>query len=161
MPKLPRSRRVPIAGARARLADTLADEVNVSRTGALVRTPVNQRLGATWPLLLELSNTPVQLTARVVRCEAAAVARRGARRQYMLGLEFVDPPPPATAVLDWACRSGSAKEGKPRRIYISFVRRCPRCKSRAVSKDAKRHYCCSDCGHVFTGIRIGIVRFAK
>jgi hypothetical protein len=160
VPKIPRSRRVPIAGARARLADTIADVVNVSRTGALVRTALLQRPGAQWPLLLELSTTPVQLTARVVRC-VAAVTRRGARRQYMLGLQFVDPSAAATAELDRICKSGRPTKANPRRIYISFARRCPLCKSRAVSKDAKRHYSCTDCGHVFTGIRIGIVRFAK
>jgi hypothetical protein len=150
-----------VAGARARLADTFADVVNLSRTGALIRMPLHQRPGAQWPLILELSNTPVELIARVVRCETASLTRQGARRQYMLGLAFVDPTPAVSAVLDRICKTQNATEGKRRRIYISFVRRCPHCKSRAVSKDSKRTYCCSDCGDVFTGIRIGVVRFAR
>lgn len=68
----PRPRRTTIAGARAQFASIAADVVNVSGTGALIRTAHPQPPGAQWPLLLDVSNTPLQLTARVVRCEPVA-----------------------------------------------------------------------------------------
>lgn len=138
-----------------------ADVVNVSRTGALVRTTHQQRPGAEWPLTLELRQTAVTLTARVVRCEPGPVPRRGARRRYTVGLAFVDPPKEVQAVIDEVCRTAPATEADPRRLHVSFARRCPLCRSRAVQKEAKRHYACDDCGHRFAGFRIGVVRFAR
>lgn len=159
--KHPRPRRVPVAGARAQLASLAADVVNISRTGALVRTAQPQRPGEEWPLVLELRHTAVTLTARVVRCTPAPVPQRGARRRYTLGLAFVDPPKAAQAVIDAVCRTAPSKEADARRLHISFARRCPQCRSRAVQKEAKRHYSCDDCGHRFAGFRIGVVRFAR
>jgi len=134
--------------------------VNLSRTGALVRTSHHQRAGAEWPLVLELREAAVTLKARVVRCDAAAVPRHGARRQYTLGLTFVDPSKEAQAVIDEVCRAAKTTAPK-RRLFMSFVRRCPACKSRAVQKELTRRYSCSDCGNLFTGMRVGIVRFAR
>jgi hypothetical protein len=138
-----------------------ADVVNVSRTGALVRTAHQQRPGVQWPLILELRQTAVTLSARVVRCEAVPVPRRGARRWYTLGLAFVDPTTEVQALIDEVCRTAQATEAHPRRFYISFARRCPQCRSRAVQKETKRRYSCNDCGLLFTGFRIGGVRFAR
>ena len=59
------------------------------------------------------------------------------------------------AVIDEVCKAADALE-EPRRFFMSFVRRCPVCRSRAVQKESKRHYACSDCGHLFAGVRIGI-----
>ena len=132
--------------------------VNLSRTGALVRTEHHQRPGVERPLILELSQTAVTLTARVVRCEAAAVPRYGARRQYTLGLAFVNPPQDVQTAMDQVIKEQA--EDDPPRFYVSFARRCPACRSRAVQKEARRQYSCSDCGHLFSGVRIGIVRFA-
>ena len=160
MPRLPRPPRIPVVGARAQIATTVADVVNLSRTGALVRTTHHQRPGAEWPLVLELRKAAVTLKARVVRCDAAAVPRHGARRQYMLGLAFIEPSKEAQTVIDDVCKAANATAPK-RRLYMSFVRRCPACKSRAVQKELKRHYACSDCGLLFTGVRVGIVRFAR
>jgi len=152
---------VPLAGARAQLASTLADVVNVSLTGALIHTSTEQRLGAEWPLILELSDRPVQLTARVVRCELAEAPRRDRRRQFALGVSFVNPPTEAQVVLERVC-SRTVKASPPgRHLCVSLIRRCPRCKSRSVHKVAKRRYHCSDCRHEFTGVRVGFLRFAR
>lgn len=160
MSRLQRPRRVPVAGARAQLAATIADVVNLSRTGVLVRTTRHQPPGAEAPLVLELSETAITVTARVVRCEAAAVPRHGGRRQYTLGLAFIDPPRDVQMVIDEVCERES--EGLRRRpFFVSFVRRCPACRSRAVTKDSKYHYGCSDCGHLFAGVRIGMLRLAR
>jgi adenosine deaminase len=135
--------------------------VNVSRTGALIRTEHEQRPGAQWPLVLAFSHTDVQITARVVRCELVRAASRKAPPEFALGLVFVNPSDQAQAVLDKVCRIATADSKHARRLSVSFVRRCPECKSRAVYKETKRHYCCNDCGQRFAGIRVGIVRFAR
>jgi hypothetical protein len=153
-----------VAGTRAQLAITIADVVNISRTGALIRTELEQRPGAQWPMILESRHGEVQLTARVVRCELTRPAGLKAPPEYALGVVFVNPSDEAQAALDTICRTdgGRGAPQKPsRRLYVSFVRRCPACKSRAVNKETKRHYCCTECGQRFAGIRVGIVRFAR
>jgi Tfp pilus assembly protein PilZ len=158
--RLERPRRIPVAGARAQLAATVADVLNLSRTGVLVRTTRHQTPGSEAPLVLELSETAITVTARVVRCEAAAVPRHGGRRQYTLGLAFIDPPKALQHAIDEVCEREA--EGHQRRpFFVSFVRRCPACRSRAVQKESKYHYGCSDCGHLFAGVRIGLVRIAR
>src|SRR5476649_1959356 len=135
VPQHVRPRRVPLAGARAHLASTLADVVNVSLTGALIHTSHEQRPGAEWPLTLELSDRAVQLTARIVRCELAEAPRRDRRRQFALGVAFVNPPTEAQVVLEQVCRR-KVKAWMPpgRRLRVSLVRRCPKCRSRLVHK---------------------------
>jgi len=147
-----------VSGAYAELARTLAEVVNVSRTGVLVRGPARHAPGDEWPVLLELGPTPLLVLARVVRCEAVT-AQRG-RRVYALGLEFVNPSAEALAVLDRVCQGAS---GPRRRMWfsISLVRRCPQCRSRAVAKEGNRQYLCTACLYRFRGFRIGIIRFAR
>jgi Tfp pilus assembly protein PilZ len=150
---------VAVAGAYAELARTFAEVVNVSRTGVLVRGAQRHVLGDEWPLLLELGRTPLLLLARVVRCEPVTVHRRR-RVLYALGLAFVDPPADAVAVLDRVCRTGSV----PRRtawFSMSFARRCPQCRSRAVAKEGTGQYLCTACLYRFRGFRIGFIRFAR
>ena len=139
------------------------DVVNVSRTGALIRTEYEQRPGAEWPLVLEFDDADLQVTARVVRCELARPARRRTPPTFALGLVFVNPSNEAQAVLDKVCRIAGrgAARTQGRRLCVSFVRRCPECKSRAVHKETKRRYCCTDCGQRFAGIRVGLLRFAR
>jgi DNA-directed RNA polymerase subunit RPC12/RpoP len=161
VPQHVRPRRIPVAGARAQLASTLADVVNVSLTGALIRTSSQQRLGAEWPLILELSDRPIRLTARIVRCELAEMPRRDRRRQYALGVAFVNLSSEAQAVLEQVCSRTRQAMAPLRRLYVSLVRRCPKCRSRSVLKDTKRSYRCTECRHEFTGIRIGVLRFAR
>ena len=68
----PRPRRTTISGARAQFANIVAGVVNLSRTGVLVRAEQRQAPGTEWPLILDVDGTPLQLTARVVRCEPVA-----------------------------------------------------------------------------------------
>lgn len=161
MPNHPRPKRIAITGARAQLASMVADVVNVSRSGALIRTPYEQRPGALWPLLLEFDDSDVQLVARVVRCEPARTPRWRARQEFAVGVEFIDPSDAARVVLDRICRNAGTAPARPRRLCVSFVRRCPNCMSRAVQKETNRRYCCVGCGQRFAGIRVGIVRFAR
>lgn len=107
MPRHPRPRRVAPIGARVQLAHTVADVVDVSQTGVLIRVSDELRPGSEWPLVLELpSAVPVQVTGRVVRCEPVAVSLpAGAvlEGHYQLALTFVDPSTEAEAVLDQVC----------------------------------------------------------
>jgi PilZ domain-containing protein len=148
-----------VSGAYAELARTFAEVVNVSRTGVLIRGPQRHAPGDEWPLLLELGRTPVLLLARVVRCELVT-APRGRRAAYALGLVFVDPSAEALAVLDRVCDSATLKRRKPW-FSMSFVRRCPQCRSRAVAKEGARQYLCTACLYRFRGFRLGIIRFAR
>jgi hypothetical protein len=158
--KQTRADRVAVPGAYAELASSFAEVINVSRTGALIHTASPHVPGDRWPLVLEFSRTPVQLVARVVRCEPIA-ERRGARKRYALGLVFVEPSAEALALLDRMCGEAADDSVRKRPVRISFVRRCPRCRSRTVSKEARGQYFCTACRHRFAGFRIGMIRVAR
>src|ERR1700675_4232387 len=92
--------RVAVDGAHMRFANTVADVVNVSRTGALVRLGFKPRLGGEWPMVLDLPAAgQVWLNGRVVRCQEDP-SGRGAplpSSEYLLGLAFVQPSEGAQA----------------------------------------------------------------
>ena len=154
-----RSDRVAVRDGHAELSRAFADVVNVSRTGVLVRTAYAHRPGDEWPLVLDLSRTPIRVWARVVRCERLPV-RRGGREVFAVALMFLNPSPEAQAVIDRVC-TDPPREAKPRRLSISFTRRCPSCRSRAVAKQGRRAYVCTTCAHHFSGMRLGILRIAR
>jgi DNA-directed RNA polymerase subunit RPC12/RpoP len=160
VPNHPRLRRIAIAGARAQLASTIADVVNLSRTGALIHTPCEQERGAHRPLQIEFNETGVHLTVRVVRCEPARTPPRRMDQEFAVGVAFVHPSEEAEALVDKICCQAASLHERRRRLYVSLARRCPHCKSRAVIKQSKHRYACADCSQHFAGIRIGIVRFA-
>jgi hypothetical protein len=58
MHRRPRPRRVAIRGARVPLANTLADLVNVSRTGVLMQVGYELPPGSEWPLTLAVPTRP-------------------------------------------------------------------------------------------------------
>jgi hypothetical protein len=149
-----------VAGGYAELASSFADVINVSRTGVLIRTAQHHQPGDEWPLILDLAKTPIRVVARVVRCEPIAV-RRGMRPIYSLAMTFVDPSDEVRSLLDRACRRPASRTTPRRRFSISFARRCPECKSHAVVKEARHRYICSNCDHHFSGLRIGVIRFAR
>jgi hypothetical protein len=158
----PRPRRTIIAGARATFAGNVAEVINISSTGALVRTEQQQRPGAESPFLLEADDvTPVPLTARVVRCEPVAGPLGTSRGKYMLALTFVDTAADTMTRLEQLCKTGRRADAAPHGLKVSLARRCPKCHSRDVAKESKRHYSCCQCGQVFTGYRIGFLRFSR
>ena len=149
-----------MAGSYAELASSFADVINVSRTGVLIRTAQQHQPGDEWPLILDLAKTPIRVVARVVRCEPLAV-RRGMRPIYSLAMTFVAPSADAQSLLDRVCRTPPSRTTPRRRFSISFARRCPECKSHAIVKEARRRYICSNCDRHFSGLRIGVIRFAR
>lgn len=157
----PRPRRTVIAGARAHFANVVGEVVNVSCTGALVRAEHYQEPGSEWPLRLEAGDTLIPVIARVVRCEPVAGPLNASTGKYFLALAFVNISEEALARLDHLCKSGRRVEAAPRGLQVSLTRRCPKCKSRDVAKEGRRHYSCGQCGQVFSGMRVGPLRFAR
>jgi hypothetical protein len=156
-----RPRRTNIAGARAQFASASADVLNVSSTGVLVRTTQPQTPGSQWPLTLDVQDTTLQFTARVVRCEPIAGPLHASTGRFALALVFVNPPAAAQTRLDQLCRAAHRASADSRRLKLTLTRRCPKCRSHDVAKEGRRHYSCCQCGQVFTGFRLGFLRFAR
>jgi hypothetical protein len=156
-----RSRRTSLSGAHAQFAGLAADVMNVSSTGALIHVPLRHGVGSHGPLTLELPGAPLQLTARVVRCQPVAGPLSQSTGRYALALTFVSPSPDAIARLDEVCRTGRRTENEDRRLHVSLARRCPKCGSRDVAREGRRMYSCCQCGRVFTGFRVGFLRFSR
>jgi len=138
----------------------LASLVNVSRTGAFICAADQLQLGSDWPLLLELNQTPVHVTGRVVRLERAAVtvAHGTLRKQFGIGLAFVEPSSEAQSVLAEMC--GKRREMPFGLCHVSLARICPRCGSRYVYRQQRPRYACDGCQRTFMGFRIGPFRIA-
>ena len=161
-------------GASLLFANTMAELVNVSPTGALIRLGFKPRLGGDWPLSIDVpARGQVWLNGRVVRCERDVVRRGPAARDgdgYLLGLTFVQPSDGAQALLDQLCGASTPSHGSApprrrasmrlRRVALSLRRQCPECRSTTVTKQAGHHYSCDTCGSDFTGFHLGRIRIS-
>jgi len=171
----PRPPRIAVTGAHMRFANTLADVVNVSPTGALIRLGFKPRLGGEWPLVLDLPAAgQVWLNGRVVRCQQKPSGRTALARsnEYLLGLAFVQPSEGAQVVLAQLCgaptpplaadAAGHRRSRTPvdslRRLSVSRHRQCPECRSVDVIKEARHRYACEQCGCEFSGFNLGLIR---
>src|ERR1051325_7499578 len=113
MPARTRAPRVAIPGASIQFANTVADLLNISPTGALIRMSFELRKGGEWPLVLELPSSgpfdlaqgreQVWLHGRVVRCRRHDGA-------FILALSFVSPTAEAQAFLSGLCLQPVAPE---------------------------------------------------
>ena len=173
MPTRNRSPRVAVPGARIQFANTVAELMNISPSGALIRMNFELRKGGEWPLVLDLPQTgQVWLHGRVVRCRRHDGA-------FILALSFVSPTAEAQAALSALCSASAPaappKEKRPRplpwqlptfsfervlRAHWSPVRQCPECHSGDVSKERSHSYSCFQCGCRFTGYRLGKLRIS-
>ena len=173
MPTRTRSPRVVVPGARLQFANTVAELLNLSPTGALIRMNFELRRGGEWPLVLELPQSgQVWLHGRVVRCRRHDGA-------FVLALSFVSPNADVQAVLHELCcspvASEPAKEKRPRplpwrlptfslerlwRVHWAPARQCPECHSGDVSKERRHSYSCFQCGCRFNGYRVGKLRIS-
>jgi ribosomal protein S27AE len=158
--KNPRPRRTTMAGAHAQFATLAADVVNVSATGVLLRVSRLHEAGSLGPLSLDVGGTPLDMVARVVRCEPLAGPLSSSTGYFLLALTFVNPSDAAIIQLERLCRTGRRTD-EVRRLRVTLTRRCPKCRSHDVAKDGPRSYSCGQCGRVFTGFRVGFVRFAR
>ena len=146
-----------------RLRRTVADVVNVSRSGVLIRVSCELDPASEWPAILEFNTVLVRVAARVVRKEPPNSG--SVSRQSVIALTFIGPSPPVQAVLTDVC--GDRDEAtRPdthaglRWPRLSFVRCCPNCHGASIGKKAQRHYECMECGRRFVGFRIASLRIA-
>ena len=173
MPTHVRSPRVAVPGARLQFANTVAELINLSPTGALIRMNFELRKGGEWPLVLDLPKLgQVWLQGRVVRCRRDEGA-------FSLALSFVAPSAEATDMLNDVCRTpaetGVPKEKRPHplpwrlptfsierllRMRWSHDRQCPECHSGDVTKERSHGYSCFQCGCRFNGFRLGRMRIS-
>ena len=148
-----------------RVGRAVADVVNVSRSGVLIRASCELDAAGEWPVILEFNSVLVRVAARVVRKQEPAKGRAGADR-CLVALTFIKPAPSVQAVLKDVCgvdrdEATRLKEGASARWpRISFVRCCPNCKSVSIEKRKRRHYECLECGRRFIGIKIINLRIA-
>ncbi|OFW12179.1 MAG: hypothetical protein A3H96_01525 [Acidobacteria bacterium RIFCSPLOWO2_02_FULL_67_36] len=151
------------------MANALAEVVNVSRTGVLIRAPYPLRPGSQWSLTLEIQKTALALSAQVVRCApflSGATQGAGLPVQHESALKFLGVPTESRTTLYEAC-GGDMETPRGRALNrilpvgaLSLVRRCPRCRSTKVAKERRRHYHCESCNTSFVGIKLGPVRLA-
>jgi CheY-like chemotaxis protein len=98
----PRAVRIRIPGARVRFGDCLTALDSLSVNGGLVELVSGAPLGSTWPLVLELPNDTVRVTARVVSCERRDRTASDARADPMcfsVAFAFLELSPSARQVL--------------------------------------------------------------
>lgn len=90
--------RVPTPGLRARVDEVDGDLVNVSATGALVRTDRELPVGSTEPVILDLVAKRIRLRGRVVRCVPATIDLPGGatlrRQAYAIAVVFLESDAP-------------------------------------------------------------------
>lgn len=101
-----RSARVPAPDIKARLGSEFGRLVNVSASGALVRTGAPFLLGRVCPLILDLPDSPVTLTVRIVRAEPTAPTGQREEEshvQYHVGVMFTEFPSAARQVIEKLC----------------------------------------------------------
>ncbi len=100
-----RSARVPTPEIEARLGSTFGRLVNVSATGALVRTHEPCMPGHQCPLILNISDNPAKLTVRVVRAEPTVPTESGRvpASEYLVGVAFTECPPAAKHAVAKLC----------------------------------------------------------
>ena len=147
-----------------RVGRAVADVVNVSRSGVLVRAACELDAASEWPVILEFNSVLVRVAARVVRKEDAVRSRAADR--CLVALTFIRPSPSVQGVLKDVCGVNRDEAASPddrasvRWPRLSFDRRCPNCDSLSIEKRKSRHYECLECGRLFVGIRIANLRIA-
>jgi hypothetical protein len=101
-----RSVRVATDPYPVRIARASGRLVNVSATGALVHLNRALPKEANWPVRVTLEPGPVELEARVVRCQPISIDLPGAtwlREEYAIGLAFTSLSPVARQALQQLC----------------------------------------------------------
>src|SRR5258708_3432957 len=87
-----RAARVATPRLEVRLGAEYGRLIDISATGALVRTDALLQVGREYPVLVNWESGPVRLTARVVRAQPMTDAQRGRHgehtAQQMIGLQI-------------------------------------------------------------------------
>lgn len=136
MPKHPRPVRIAVPEARAQLADTVVDLVNLSLNGALIRVSYELRPGTVWPFVLELPLEAATLTGRVVRCQRTVMSPPDSSEghvPYNVALTFDRPSIAAQRILEQLCGTAiETDQTTPPAAAHSFVNRSPATGSKHV-----------------------------
>ena len=100
-----RSARVTMSNVEVRIGAERGRLVDISRTGALVRTHAALVVGHEYPLLVNSSlHGQISLTARVVRVEPASDTKANDDTdQHLIGLQFIQLPATAIRMLQDLC----------------------------------------------------------
>lgn len=121
-PRITRWVRVPTPGLRARINHVLGDLINVSATGALIRSSRMLAVGSEWPVTLDLDARRIDLSGRVVRYESTALQLPGgavlARPLYALGVVFTSVSSAAMQAIVQLCGGRLTVEELPYRILV-------------------------------------------
>lgn len=114
--------RVPTPGLRARLDVVDGDLLDISVSGALVRTESDLPIGTEGHLLLDLGPSPISVVARVTRCELAGEDSPGGppsrTPEYVLGVRFVGPSLAAQRAIIGLCGGSQTIEEWPYQIVV-------------------------------------------
>jgi hypothetical protein len=105
-PLVARAARVSTPAIEARLGAELGRLINVSATGALVRTAMSVVAGHQCRLVLNLAEEPATCWVRVVRSDALPVEMAGAvsrLRQYQVAVQFTELSGPARHAVATLC----------------------------------------------------------
>jgi CheY-like chemotaxis protein len=94
----PRAVRVHVPGARVRVGSQVAEVVQLSTTGALVRGTQPLLVDSTWPITLELDGETLHITGRVATC-------RESENAWSIAFAFVQPPAAARRSLEQVVRA--------------------------------------------------------
>lgn len=121
-PRLTRSVRVPTPGVYARVDYVDGELVNVSATGALVRMNRDLPVGGKCPVILDVEVRRIDLSGRVVRCQATGIELPGGavlkRPVYALGVIFTYVSAAAMQGIVQLCGGGLSVEELPYRILV-------------------------------------------
>ena len=100
------TRVAPTTDVAARLGTEFGHVVNVSATGALVRTRMPFLVGRQCPLVLHVIDAPTTLFVRIVRTDHITVSLPDAvwqTREYGVAVNFLGLPPTAKRVVATLC----------------------------------------------------------
>ena len=108
-----RAARVMTPEFEVRLGSEFGRLIDISATGALVRTRTSFRVGREYPMLVNSTRGPVSLAARVVRTQPMADAEledhgEHASQQF-IGVQFTQLPASAKAMVRELCGPGFSR----------------------------------------------------
>jgi hypothetical protein len=102
----PRERRAPTPSIEAHLGGEFGRLLNISTTGALLRTAVPFDLEKQYQMVLNIGDAPARLVVRVVRAERVRVElhdRPPGWSQYEIGVTFAEVPALAKRTIMMLC----------------------------------------------------------
>ncbi len=101
-----RAARVQTAPIETRLGPAFGRLRNVSATGALIRTDMPLEEGRHCSMFVNLPDTSISLSVRVVRTEAIPARPASSTPEYLVAVRFEEISAPARRAIGTLCRPG-------------------------------------------------------